>query len=66
MATPLYEEDYLLGWEGIGTLGEAESAEDFREKLAVSFQEYALEDDNNLTESELELKKKLLDMIKKV
>lgn len=66
MATPLYEGDDLLGWEGIGFPGEAEAAEDFRLKLAESFQEYALADDSELTKSGKCLKKKLLDMVKKV
>lgn len=64
MATPLYDEDDLLGWEGIGYPTEVEAAEDFRLKLAESFQEYALADDSELTESGLELKKKLLGMVK--
>lgn len=66
IATPLYDEDDLLGWEGIGTPGKAEAAEDFRKKLAESFQEYAFADDKELTESGLTLKKKLLDMIQRV
>ncbi len=63
MATPLYDEEDLLGWEGIGYPGNTEAAEDFRVRFAESFQEYALADDSELTESGLKLKKKLLGMV---